>query len=50
MYGTSIMPNIKEALKEAAAYLCNSVEVRILDGHDIELGNIARLPVIFLLA
>ena len=42
MYGTSIMPNIKEALKEAAAYLCNSVEVRILDGHDIELGNIAR--------
>ena len=42
MYGTSIMPNIKEALKEAAAYLCSSVEVRILDGHDIELGNIAR--------
>ena len=42
MYGTSIMPNIKDALKEAAAYLCSSVEVRILDGHNIELGEVAR--------
>ena len=41
MYGTSIMPNIKDALKEAAAYLCSSVEVRILDGHNIELGEVA---------
>ena len=42
MYGTSIMPNIKDALKEAATYFCNSVEVRILDGQNIELGEVAR--------
>ena len=36
------MPNIKDALKEAAAYLCSSVEVKILDGQDIELGEVAR--------
>ena len=37
-----LMPNIENALKEAAAYLCSSVEVKILNGHDIELGEIAR--------
>ena len=42
MYGTSIMPNIENALKEAAAFLCSSVEVKILNGHDIELGEVAR--------
>ena len=42
MYGTAVMPSITPALKEAAAALCPEVEVRLLDGHDLDLGNIAR--------
>ena len=36
------MPNIPPALKEAVAALCLAVEVRLLDGHDLNLGALAR--------
>ncbi len=42
MYGTAVMPTIPPALMEAAAALCPGVEVRLLDGHDLNLGAVAR--------
>ena len=42
MYGTAVMPTIPPALLEAAAELCPAVEVRLLDGHDLSLGALAR--------
>lgn len=42
MYGTAVMPTIPKALKEAAQELCPDVDVRLLNGHDIELGDLAR--------
>ena len=42
MYGNAVMPSITPALKQAAAALCPDVEVRLLDGHDLDLGKIAR--------
>ena len=42
MYGTAVMPSIPKALKEAAQDLCPQVDVRLLNGHDIELGDLAR--------
>ena len=42
MYGTAVMPSIPPALKEAAASLCPAVEMRLLDGHDLNLGALAR--------
>ena len=42
MYGTAVMPSIPPALKQAAAELCPDVDVRLLDGHDLELGALAR--------
>jgi glycosyltransferase involved in cell wall biosynthesis len=42
MYGTAVMPAIPEALRQAAAALCPAVELRLLDGHDLELGGLAR--------
>ena len=41
MYGTAVMPSIPSALK-AAASLCPNVEMRLLDGHDLNLGALAR--------
>ena len=37
MYGTAVMPTIPPALLEAAAEICPTVEVRLLDGHDLNL-------------
>ena len=34
--------SIPSALKEAAASLCPNVEMRLLDGHDLNLGALAR--------
>ncbi len=42
MYGTAVMPNISEALVEAASKICPKVDVRFLDGHNIEIGELAR--------
>ncbi|WP_115161090.1 glycosyltransferase family 4 protein [Synechococcus sp. UW86] len=42
MYGTAVMPTIPPALLEAAAAICPNVEVRLLNGHDISLGALAR--------
>ena len=42
MYGTAVMASIPHALKEAAAELCPNVEVRLLDGQDLDLGALAR--------
>ena len=42
MYGTAVMPSIPPALKQAAAELCPEVDVRVLDGHDLCLGDLAR--------
>ena len=42
MYGTAVMPTIPPALHEAAASLCPTVDVRLLDGHDLNLGALAR--------
>ena len=42
MYGTAVMPSIPAALEEAAAALCPSVKVRLLNGHDLSLGALAR--------
>ena len=42
MYGTAVMPAIPPALLEAASELCPAVEVRLLDGHDLNLGALAR--------
>ncbi len=42
MYGTAVMPTIPTALIEAAAELCPSVEVRLLNGHNLSLGAVAR--------
>ena len=42
MYGTAVMPSIPPALKEAAASICPDVEMRLLDGHDLNLGALAR--------
>lgn len=42
MYGTAVMPTIPPALEEAAAKLCPAVEVRLLDGNDLNLGAVAR--------
>lgn len=42
MYGTAVMPTIPPALLEAAAEICPTVEVRLLDGHDLSLGALAR--------
>lgn len=42
MYGTAVMPTIPPALKQAAAELCPDVDVRLLDGHDLALGPLAR--------
>ena len=42
MYGTAVMPAIPPALHEAAAALCPTVEVRLLEGHDLNLGALAR--------
>ena len=42
MYGTAVMPSIPPALHEAAAALCPTVEVRLLEGHDLNLGALAR--------
>jgi alpha-maltose-1-phosphate synthase len=42
MYGTAVMPSIPSALKEASASLCPNVEMRLLDGHDLNLGALAR--------
>ena len=42
MYGTAVMPTIPKALIEAAAELCPAVEVRLLDGHNHNLGALAR--------
>ena len=42
MYGTAVMTSIPHALKEAAAELCPNVEVRLLDGQDLDLGALAR--------
>ena len=42
MYGTAVMPTIPRALEEAAAKLCPAVEVRLLNGDDLNLGAVAR--------
>ena len=42
MYGTAVMSTIPPALLEAATELCPAVEVRLLDGHDLSLGALAR--------
>lgn len=42
MYGTAVMPSIPPALKQAAAKLCPDVDVRLVDGHDLDLGALAR--------
>ena len=42
MYGTAVMPSIPAVLKQAAAELCPNVEVKLLDGHDLDLGDVAR--------
>ena len=42
MYGTAVMPTIPTALIEAAAELCPNVEVRLLDGHNLSIGALAR--------
>ena len=42
MYGTAVMPDIPPALKQAAAELCPNVDVKLLDGHDLALGRLAR--------
>ena len=42
MYGTAVMPSIPAALKQAAAELCPNVTVKLLDGHDLSLGSLAR--------
>ena len=42
MYGTAIMPEIPTALEEAAKHLCPNVDVWLLDGHNIQLGDLAR--------
>ena len=42
MYGTAVMPTVPRALQEAAAVLCPAVEVRLLNGHDLSLGPLAR--------
>ncbi len=42
MYGTAVMNAIPKALKEAASSICPNVEVRLLDGHDLEVGALAR--------
>ncbi len=42
MYGTAVMPTIPTALQEAASELCPTVEVRLLDGHNLGLGALAR--------
>ena len=42
MYGTAVMPSIPPALKQAAAELCPDVDVRLLDGQDLDLGALAR--------
>ena len=39
MYGTAVMPSIPPALKQAAAELCPDVDVSLLDGHDLSLGD-----------
>ena len=36
------IPNIPKALEEAAQQICPNVDVRILDGHNIKLGELAR--------
>ena len=36
------MQDIPKALEEAGQYLCPNVDVRLLDGHNIELGDLAR--------
>ena len=46
MYGTAVMPNIPKALEEAAQQICPNVDVRILDGHNIKLGEQHELQVI----
>ena len=42
MYGTAVMASIPHALKEAAAELCPNVEVRLLDGQNLDIGALAR--------
>ena len=42
MYGTAVMPTIPKAIKEAAAALCPTVKMLLLDGHDLSLGPLAR--------
>ena len=42
MYGTAVMPTIPTAILEAASELCPTVDVRLLDGHDLGLGALAR--------
>ena len=42
MYGTAVMDAIPTALKEAASIMCPSVEVKLLNGHDLEIGALAR--------
>ena len=42
MYGTAVMATIPDALRQAAAQLCPAVELRLLDGHNLELGALAR--------
>ena len=42
MYGTAVMDTIPAALRQAASELCPDVELRLLDGHNLELGAWAR--------
>ena len=42
MYGTAVMPSIPSALREAADEICPDVDVRLLDGEDLDLGSLAR--------
>lgn len=42
MYGTAVMPEMPKALRQASAQLCPAVQVQLLDGHDLELGSLAR--------
>lgn len=42
MYGTAVMKGIPTIIQELANSLCPEVQVRILNGHNLELGSVAR--------
>jgi len=42
MYGTAVMKQVPDLLKELAQQLCPQVRVYLLDGHNLELGAVAR--------